>query len=138
MNFANNLKYLREKRGLKQTELCDLIGFKQSQWSSWEIGSSVPRFLDLIKISDYFNISETDLIHTDLSKSEKITPKSEITDTFDDNDPLDMELLLKDMIRYLKKDVKRLELENRILKKELGNKSNFSSAAENNPKYKKK
>jgi transcriptional regulator with XRE-family HTH domain len=42
------------------------IGFTTSQWNNYELGLSFPKFLDLIKISDYFKIPETDLIHKDL------------------------------------------------------------------------
>lgn len=73
MDFlAKNLKYLREKKGLKQIELPDTIGFAQSTWNNYEKGKSNPNLLDLIKISKYFDIPETALLHSDLSKGNLI------------------------------------------------------------------
>jgi transcriptional regulator with XRE-family HTH domain len=64
--FAENLKFLREKKGLKQSEMIDNVGFKQTTWNGYETGKSFPKFEDLLKISEYFDISESDLIHIDL------------------------------------------------------------------------
>jgi transcriptional regulator with XRE-family HTH domain len=66
--FSKNLKYLRENKGLKQHEMLTAIGFKQSTWNGYETGKSFPNFKDLIKLSHYFGIPETDLIHNDLVK----------------------------------------------------------------------
>ncbi len=62
--FSSNLKFLREKKGLKQSEIPD---FKRSQWANYESGTSFPKFFDLISIANFFDITETELIHTDLS-----------------------------------------------------------------------
>jgi transcriptional regulator with XRE-family HTH domain len=64
--FAKNLKLLRELRGLKQSQMLKECGFPRSTWNNYEMGNSHPNFTDLLKISQYFDISETDLIHADL------------------------------------------------------------------------
>ena len=66
MYFGKNIKYLRLKKGLKQSEMIDFVGFKQTTWNGYETQKSFPKFEDLVKISKYFDISETDLIHKDL------------------------------------------------------------------------
>ncbi len=66
--FAKNLKFLREGKGLKQSEMIDLCGFKQSTWNGYERGVSTPNIDDLIKISDYFKIAESDLLHIDITE----------------------------------------------------------------------
>lgn len=65
--FAKNLKHLRSVRGLKQSDMLDLAGFKQSTWNGYERGASTPNIDDLIRISDFFGIGESDLLHADLS-----------------------------------------------------------------------
>ena len=68
--FGKNLKYLRKINGLNQDAMLDTIGFKGSTWSGYEIEKSFPKFEDLIRISEYFGISEGDLINMDLSNVE--------------------------------------------------------------------
>ncbi len=63
--FSSNLKILREKKGLNQSQILD---FKRTQWTNYENGISYPKFIDLIRIANFFDITETDLIHYDLNK----------------------------------------------------------------------
>lgn len=79
--FHKNLNYLRLSKGLKLAEMPDSIGFARSTWSGYELGNSFPNFKDLIKISEFFGVSESDLIHADLSKGKLIeNVNSEIFD----------------------------------------------------------
>lgn len=73
--FAKNVKFLREIKGWKQSEMLDKSGFSPTTWNNYEKGKSKPHFDDLIKISKLFEVSETDLIHTDLEKG-KVMPSS--------------------------------------------------------------
>ena len=66
ITFRKNLSYLRSKKSMKLSVISKEIGFSASQWSNYEQGTSFPKFLDLIKIAKYFDVSETDLIHNDL------------------------------------------------------------------------
>lgn len=68
--FASNIKHLREKRNLKQGELCAITGFKQSTWSGYEAGTSKPNFNDLLKIIEYFGVTASQLLELDLSNVE--------------------------------------------------------------------
>lgn len=73
MFFGKNLQYLRKLKGLNQGEMLDIIGIKRTTWGGYENGTSFPKFDDLLKIAEYFDISETDLIRKDLS----IVPNAE-------------------------------------------------------------
>lgn len=64
--FKKNLCYLRSKRKMTLRALSKEIGFSLSQLNNYELGLSFPKFLDLIKISKYFEVSESDLIHKNL------------------------------------------------------------------------
>lgn len=66
--LAGNLKWLREQRGLRQSNIPGSVGFKSSTWNNYERGVSKPGLDDLIKISKYFGVSETELLHVDLSE----------------------------------------------------------------------
>lgn len=74
--FGKNLRYLREKRGLVLAEIPDFIGFSSSQWNNWELGTSFPKFLDLMEISKIFEVPESTLIHYDVSNAH-LTEKQE-------------------------------------------------------------
>lgn len=67
--FGENLHYLREKNNLTLQQIANILGFSRSQWNNYEVNTSYPKFLDLIKISKYFDIRESDLIHIDLRSS---------------------------------------------------------------------
>lgn len=64
--FSKNLSFLRTKKSMTLSQITKDLGFSISQWSNYEQGISYPKFLDLIKISSYFRVSETELIHIDL------------------------------------------------------------------------
>lgn len=55
--FNERLKELREELGLTQEELGKRINVSRTAVSGWEIGSSEPNILNLIKLSDIFNVS---------------------------------------------------------------------------------
>lgn len=71
--FNKNLLFLRIKKGMTLKDISKEIGFSTSQWNNYELGYSYPKFLDLIKISKYFNITETDLIHKELEGNKNST-----------------------------------------------------------------
>lgn len=64
--FQKNLVFLRSKKKMTLNKISSEVGFSTSQWNNYELGLSFPKFLDLIKISQFFEVSETDLIHCDL------------------------------------------------------------------------
>lgn len=55
--FSKNLKFLREDKGLNQSELAKKIGLRQSHISSWELNTSDPSLYNISLIADYFNVS---------------------------------------------------------------------------------
>ena len=65
--FASNIKFLRNRKGLRQAEICILVEFKQSTWSGYESGFSKPNFKDLLKIIEFFEVSASGLLEIDLS-----------------------------------------------------------------------
>ncbi len=75
--FGKNLEFLREKEGLKQTEMIDFIGIVRTTWNNYENQKSFPKLEEFVRIAQKFSISETDLLHTDLSKeAAKHLPKA--------------------------------------------------------------
>ncbi|MCU7196531.1 helix-turn-helix domain-containing protein [Turicibacter sanguinis] len=65
--FSKNLIFLREKNGLTQTQLANVLGTSQVNISNWEKGLKAPKdFRTLKKISDYFQVSVDSLLFENL------------------------------------------------------------------------
>lgn len=76
--FARNIKYLRKKYELTQKELADRVGLKPATVSKWESGDNKPRFKEMQLLTQIFNVTENDLIHTDLSAPIQKEPSSAV------------------------------------------------------------
>ena len=55
--FGNFLCMLREKKGMTQAEIANMLGVTTAAVSKWENGSSKPRVDVLIKLANYYNVS---------------------------------------------------------------------------------
>jgi transcriptional regulator with XRE-family HTH domain len=63
---ASNLRFLREKYGMKQKDMANLLGISIGAESKYENGRIEPPIESLIKIADYFNITLDQLVKEDL------------------------------------------------------------------------
>ena len=61
-NFNENLKASREKRGMTQKEVADIIGVAKSTYSLYESGNREPSVQTIKKIADTLNVSADDLL----------------------------------------------------------------------------
>ena len=67
-NFAKNIKYLRLKNGLNQSEAAKIVTLTRTAWSEYENGWSKPRFADLLTIAAYFDVTLSELVEMDLEE----------------------------------------------------------------------
>lgn len=58
----NKIKKIREKRGLTQKQLSEMIMVNQSTVAMWETEKSVPRASNLLKLSNTLNCSVDELL----------------------------------------------------------------------------
>ena len=72
-NFGKNLCFLRKQKGLRQSQIKDLLGFSRTTWSNYENALSEPTIDGLIKISNFFGISLERLILSNLKSSNETT-----------------------------------------------------------------
>ncbi len=70
--FAENIKFLREHKGLKQADMLAAIGFNYKTWNTYERAASYPKYEDLEKISQYFGVTETHLLHIKITDANLI------------------------------------------------------------------
>ena len=66
--FAQNLSFLRKKKGQTQAEVATALGLKRNTFSNYETTHSEPDLGTLEKIASFFDISIDELISVDLSK----------------------------------------------------------------------
>ena len=108
MNYlSNNIKFLRQQKGLTQEELGKVVDKTRSLISAWESSDREISTQDIIKLSNYFNVPMDALISKDL--------KLEQAGSFDE-----LELLFsktKDILTEDDRDMIRFVIEKR--KKEI-------------------
>lgn len=62
MSIGDNIKALRERFGLTQTQLGEIAGVSDKAVSTWENGANVPRMGAIQKMADYFQIPKSEII----------------------------------------------------------------------------
>lgn len=60
--MARNILYYMDKYGVKATDLCNQLGFKQNTFSDWVNAKTYPRIDAIEKMADYFHISKAFLV----------------------------------------------------------------------------
>lgn len=73
MYFGRNLRFLRRKNKLSQSDLAIFLKYKNfTTIQKWEDGTSFPKISNIIKLSEYFKVDLEDFLNIDLSKEEMI------------------------------------------------------------------
>lgn len=54
---ADRIKYLREQKGLSQSELARQLGITRSSVNAWELGISVPSTQYIVELAGMFKVS---------------------------------------------------------------------------------
>lgn len=80
MDIGLNIKRLREDRGIKQSEIADLIGMHRSNYSKIENGQRDISLAAVDKIARFFNITIDELVHlgTDIPKEVSLEDKTSV------------------------------------------------------------
>lgn len=66
--YASNLKYFREKYGMKQEDIADLLEVSLSAACKYENGKIYPTVIQLMKLADFFGVTLDQMVKQDLSK----------------------------------------------------------------------
>ncbi len=64
----NNLRFLRNQKGMTQQAFADLLGIKRSSLGAYEEGRAKPSYDLLVQLTDLFPISMDQLVKEDLSQ----------------------------------------------------------------------
>ncbi len=112
-NLSKNIKFLRQQRKLTQEDIANVVGKARSLISAWESDDRDITTEDIIKLSNFFNVSMDDLVGKNLQLSKQ-------DDSFDE-----LELLFsknKDILTDEDKEYMRfiIEKRKREIDKQLG------------------
>ena len=106
MNFlSSNIKYLRQSNNLKQGDLANMVGKARSLVSQWESDDRSITTEDIIKISNYFNISIDYLVSKDLRINN--TNVDELEQLFEKDDEEMVKFIMNKTIRNYEEKNKR-------------------------------
>lgn len=64
-NFNENLKAVRERKGLSQKDIAERIGVAKSTYSLYESGNREPNVQNIKKIADVLSVSADELLGID-------------------------------------------------------------------------
>lgn len=66
--YASNLKYFREKYGMTQLEIGELLNVKQTTVANYEAGRREMPLEQIMKLADYFGVTLDQFVKQDLLK----------------------------------------------------------------------
>jgi len=106
--LSTNIRFLRQKKGLTQAELAKIVGKTRTLITAWESEEKIITVEDIIKISDYFNVTMDDLVSNDLRICEDIKVNetevlyNKYKNFLTDGDNKIIETVIEQRIKYLK------------------------------------
>ena len=66
MYLAQNLRYLREQKGLSQREFSEIFGLSSSAVTMWEREQRKPDIEMIVRLSEYFDVTLDELVLKEL------------------------------------------------------------------------
>ena len=78
MALADNIKYLRESKGMSQQELASALGVTDGAVSQWETGQTAPRMGNIEKMVALFLVKKSILLDGDVRQLEKMIVNNDI------------------------------------------------------------
>lgn len=66
MYLAQNLRYLREQKGLSQREFSEILGLSSSAVTMWEQEQRKPDIEMIVRLSEYFDVTLDELVLKEL------------------------------------------------------------------------
>ncbi|MBR2708528.1 MAG: helix-turn-helix domain-containing protein [Bacilli bacterium] len=71
INLGSNIRYLREKKGLDQQQLSEILDVPRSTLACWENNIRTPKLEQIIKIAEYFK-TNLDIIYANFDNASPI------------------------------------------------------------------
>ncbi len=104
---GDRIKKLREAKGLEQSDLADMLGYKsQSTISKWESGTNLPTGKNMIKLAQIFGVTSDYILDGEERQEQTIDLKDVLNrtvafdgHTLDDSDAELIKSLLENMVK---------------------------------------
>lgn len=104
---GDRIKRLREAKGLEQSDLADMLGYKsQSTISKWESGTNLPTGKNMIKLAQIFGVTSDYILDGEEQKENPIDLKDVLNrtvafdgHTLDESDAELIKSLLENMVK---------------------------------------
>lgn len=71
INLGSNIRYLREKKGMDQQQLSEILNVPRSTLACWENNIRTPKLEQIIKIAEYFK-TNLDIIYANFDNASPI------------------------------------------------------------------
>ncbi len=68
INLGNNIRYLREQKGLDQQQLSEILNVPRSTLACWENNIRTPKLEQIVKIAEFFK-TNLDIIYADFDNA---------------------------------------------------------------------
>lgn len=114
--FSKNVRFLREQAGLKQLDFEKLLNIKRTTWNNYESGLSKPSLEAFVSIAEYFDVSESDILHVDISKNFPAVKKNvgKRTKNSEEKDETNLATTIGDLRKTIIAQERILEFESKI------------------------
>ncbi len=66
IQLSNNLRYLRKKYGLTQSQMGEILNISRQAYSNYETSSRTPDLNTLLFLADFYKVSLDDIVLTNL------------------------------------------------------------------------
>ena len=77
--MARNIKAQLEKKGINQTELCNILGFKPMTVSDWLNAKTYPRIDKIEMMAAFFGITKSELVEAQDADDKEASPSYALT-----------------------------------------------------------
>ena len=104
--FGNNLTYYIKQSGKDQQQIAFELDIPKTTFNSWCVGKIVPYWNTIQKLAEYFNVSASDLVEEQTSRSKD--EKTVLGIMYDMN-----EAQIKKLISYAKYLLKEEDIDNK-------------------------
>lgn len=81
--FKDNLKRLRESKGLTKRELCEKTGISERAYLTYEYGEREPKISVVEKLADFYGVTTDYILQRDTSFEKVINKMNENSNTMD-------------------------------------------------------
>lgn len=117
MYIGQNIRFLRKRKGLNQTQLGEHLGITKGAVSGYESGASLPGVETLIKVAELLEVSLDELVFQNIELEGSLNLLTRRSNESNESTLIRLNQLLEERIKTLEREIRNHAPE---LAKELG------------------